>query len=375
MINPNCRNQFPITDKYCYLDHAGVGPVSLRVRDNILNFLNDSCELAGFGYDKWMEQVDAVRKTCAKLIAASEDEIAFVKSTSHGISLVASGLEWKKGDNILIYKKEFPSNIYPWLNLEKKGVETKFISGTNGEINLSEIENLSDSNTRLISISSVQYTNGFRSDLKAIGEFCNNNGIYFMVDAIQSLGVIPMNVKEYKIDFLSADGHKWIMAPEGTGIFYCSKKNTDDLQPSLLGWKSIVNDTDYGTIDFNLKKNALKFEEGSLNVMGIIALGEAVEYLLETGISDINKRVHLLGDYIIKKISEREFTLNTPSEKNKRAGIISFIGDFNPMLLRDKLEELGVMVNFRGGGIRVSPHFYNNESDIDRLFAEIDKLI
>ncbi len=369
------RKLFPITDNFIYLDHSGVGPISIRVKEAVTDFIESSASRSGFAYEKWMEKVEGSRKTCADLVGANIEEIAFVKSTSHGISLVASGIDWQEGDNLLLYKNEFPSNIYPWLNLEKKGVEIRFIKGDKGEIDLDEIEKLVDSNTKLLSLSSVQYSNGFRSDLEKIGEFCSKNNILFFIDAIQSLGVVPMDVKNYKIDFLSADGHKWMLAPEGTGIFYCSNEKSKLLNPPLLGWKSIVDESNYSEINFELKDNALKFEEGSLNVLGIVALGEAVSLLSEVGISKIMARVQNLGNHIIENANKRGFEIKSPLDLSKRGGNVSFSGDFDHQKLRDKLQENNIMVNYRAGGMRVSPHFYNNEDEIDRLFLEIDKLI
>lgn len=369
------RKLFPITDNYIYLDHSGVGPISTRVKNAIVEFIESSTNKSGFAYEKWMEKVDVCREVCAELVGASSEEIAFVKSTSHGISLVASGIDWKEGDNILIYRKEFPSNIYPWLNLERRGVEIKFIEGQGGEIGLEDIKMLVDSKTKLLSLSSVQYSNGFRADLKKIGEFCTENNILFFVDAIQSLGVIPMDVKKCNIDFLSADGHKWMLAPEGTGIFYCANEKSEVLSPALLGWKSIIDEANYGEINFELKENALKFEEGSLNVMGIVALGQAVSLLREVGISKIMRRVHDLGNYIIDHANKKGFEIKSSLDLTKRGGNVSFSGDFDHQELRDNLQKNNIMVNYRAGAIRVSPHFYNNENEVDKLFSEIDRLI
>lgn len=370
------RNYFPITDRHTYLDHAGVGPVSTKVKESVDQFMQTALYEAGFSYDKWMERVHRTREISARLIGASSDEIAFVKNTSHGISLVASGIDWSSDDNMLVFEKEFPSNIYPWLNLQKRGVEIRFIKANeNGEFCLSDIEKLTDNKTKIISLSSVQYSNGFKSDLESIGSFCRANNILFFVDAIQSLGVLPMDVSKYKIDFLAADGHKWMLAPEGTGIFYCSKEKSEIITPTILGWKSIMDESNYGNINFELKTNALKFEEGSLNTLGIYALGQAISLLLEAGIDDIGKKVQQTGEYVIENARKRGFEIVCPQDTNKRGGIISFSGNFDKQNLKDKLRENNIMVNYRGGAIRVSPHFYNNNQDIDRLFQSIDKII
>jgi selenocysteine lyase/cysteine desulfurase len=198
------RREFPVTKKYVYLDHAGVAPISLRVADSVGRLLAESTEGGAFHYPKWAQWIVDVRRSCARLVNAEQDEIAFVKSTSHGLSIVAEGLDWNEGDNLLVYEKEFPSNLYPWVNLRRKGVEVKIIPPREGKIVLDDVERMIDPRTRLLAVSSVQFSNGFRIDLERAGELCRRRGVFFCVDAIQSLGVIPMDVKRYHVDFLSA---------------------------------------------------------------------------------------------------------------------------------------------------------------------------
>ncbi|HEX3034735.1 MAG TPA: aminotransferase class V-fold PLP-dependent enzyme [Thermodesulfobacteriota bacterium] len=369
------RDEFPVTKKYVYLDHAGVAPVSIRVKRAVDDFLKGVAEAGAFNYGFWMERVNQIRERCGELVDADAKEIAFVKNTSHGLSIVAEGLDWREGDNLIICEGEFPSNIYPWLNLGRKGVGIREAPSRGGRILIQGIERLIDSNTRLLTISSVQYVNGFRVDLKRVGELCKEKGVLLCVDAIQSLGVIPMNVKEFYVDFLSADGHKWLLAPEGIGMFYCRKELAEKINPPLIGWKSIQNESDYDHVDFRLKTNALRFEEGSLNVMGIFALGAAVELLLEAGISRIESRVLELGDLIIEEAEKRGFNIRTPGNKGERGGIVSVLGDFDPIMVKDKLKAQGIMVNVRGGAVRISPHFYNTEDEILRFFEAVDKII
>ena len=369
------RKLFPITENCIYLDHSAVAPVSLRAAEASKGFLEQASKQAGFVYDKWMEKIEYVRKRFSELIGSDADEIAFVRNTSHGISLVASGIEWKRGDSVIVYKKEFPSNIYPWLNLESAGVKVKFIEPDNEKITLDDITELADDTTRLVSISSVQFTTGFRVDLEPIGEFCRRNNIMFFVDSIQSLGIIPIDVKKCNIDFLAADGHKWMLSPEGTGVFYCNKEIIDQINPSLVGWKTVVNEYEYEKIDFSIKPNALKFEEGSLSVVGILALGGSLELLMDVGIENVRDEIHRLGELIIDNVKGRGFHLVTPENKSKRGGAISFSGPFDPYELRLELREKNIMVNVRGGRLRVSPHFYNTDEEILTLFAEIDNLV
>jgi len=369
------RREFPVTQKYIYLDHAGVSPLSLRVKSAIETFLSEATMGGAFYYPKWAQQIIATRQSCARLINASPDEIAFVKSTSHGLSIVAAGLAWKPGDNVLIYEKEFPSNIYPWQNLQRKGVILKIIPSRDGRILRSDIERLLDARTRLLAISSVQFANGFRIDLKEIGSLCRSKKVLFCVDAIQSLGIVPMNVKEFNIDFLSADAHKWLIGPEGIGIFYCTRELTEQLYPSLIGWKSVKNEFDFDHPDFSLKSDASRFEEGSMNLLGIFGLGAALDLLFEAGIEQVEERVLSLGDLIIREAERRDFSILSPRERKQRGGNITVASTFDPLKARDTLREKHIMVNNRGGGLRISPHFYNTDEEILGLFQAFDQLM
>jgi cysteine desulfurase / selenocysteine lyase len=368
------RREFPITKNYVYLDHAGIAPVSIRVKTALAAFLADSTEGAAFHYPRWAQQVVHVRKLCAQLVNAGEDEIAFIKSTSHGLSIVAAGIEWQSGDNVLFFEKDFPSNIYPWINLKRKGIEARAIPSRGGRVLIEEIERLMDARTRLISISSVLFSNGFRTDLKRLGELCRSKGVLLCVDAIQSLGIIPMDVREFNIDFLAADAHKWLLGPEGIGIFFCRKELARNMRPPLVGWKSVQNELDFDHPVLRLKNDAQRFEEGSLNMMGIFGLGAAIELLLEAGIPNIEERVLDLGDQIIQEAEKRGLAVLTPKQREQRGGNITCAGNFDPAAARDALRERGIMVNVRGGGLRLSPHFYNTAEEINAVFQNLDSL-
>lgn len=369
------RREFPVTDSYIYLDHAGVAPVPLRVGEAVAEFLKEASSMGFVGYSQWMERVERVRGLSARLVGAESDEIAFVKNTSHGISIVAGGLDWKSGDNVLVFEKDFPTNIYPWLALERKGVSVRYIPADgNGRISIKDVEKLTDSRTRLISMSSVQALNGFMMDPEELREYCLGRGVLLFLDAIQSLGAVPMDVDRYGADFLSADGHKWLLAPEGTGIFYCRKERAKELYPNLIGWKSVVHEAEFERIELTLKEDALRFEEGSYNVMGIIALGASLDLLFEAGIERVRSRVLDLGDLVISEADRRGYQVRTPRERGSRGGIVSFAGPFDPKTMKQALMSRRVVVNERGGALRLAPHFYNTDEEILRLFSEIDGL-
>ena len=369
------REEFPNTHHFIYLDHAGVSPVSLRVKDAVTKLLENAAGERALDYNSWTTRIEEVRSSCAKLVGCDSEEVAFVKNTSHGISLVASGLDWKEGDNLLVFEKEFSSNIYPWLNLEKRGVEVRFIPLKDERILFEDIENLIDPRTRLITMSSVQSVNGFMIDLKKLGDLCKANNILFFVDAIQSLGAVAIDVKDCGADFLAADGHKWLLAPEGIGVFYCRKELASQINPNLIGWKSVEDDYNFESLNFKLKDNALRFEEGSFNTMGIYALGAAVDLLLEVGIDNIEDRIYQLGDLIISEAESRGLFIRTPKERKERGGIISFSGDFDPKQVAEKLFEKNIVVNYRGGALRVAPHFYNTEDEILGFFKALDDVL
>ena len=369
------RREFPIVKSSIYLDHAGVAPVPLRVKNEIERFLSQASEMAILDYDSWMGRVEEVRAASSKLIGSDVQEVCFVKNTSHGISLVSSGLEWRKGDNVIITDKDFPSNVYPWLDLKRRGVHLRVAPFTDGQIRVEDIENLIDSETRLISVSSVQSVNGFLIDLKRLGELCRERGVLFFVDAIQSLGVLPMDVKECGVDFLAADGHKWLLSPEGAGIFYCRKDLVEKLHPCLIGWQSVEGSDDFESINLKLKTWAGRFEEGSYNVMGIHALGASLEMITEIGVANIMKRVRGLGDLIIEEADKRGFEIKSPRSAHMRGGIVSFAGDFDPVTVREELMASHIVVNQRLGALRLAPHFYNTEDEIIKFFNGLDKIL
>ena len=369
------RKEFTVVNNSIYLDHAGVAPVPQRVKTRVDEFLNLACGKAIIDYDTWMSRVEGVRATAAALIGAQKEEIAFIKNTSHGISLVSGGLDLKAGESVIVTEREFPANVYPWLDLKRKGVEMRVVPFKSDVIHIEDIEELMDSSTRVLSISSVQSVNGFRIDLKRVSELCKRRNVLLFVDAIQSLGAVPMDVIEYGVDFLAADGHKWLLAPEGTGIFYCNNKLAEKLNPLLIGWNCVREENEFEKIDYDLKTTARRFEEGSYNTMGIYALGASLELISEIGVEEIYKRILYLGELIISEADARGFKITSPRDAAERGGIVSFSGDFDPATIRDMLMNKGVVINQRGGALRLAPHFYNTEDEILNFFDALDKTL
>jgi len=369
------RKEFPVAEHRLFMDHARVAPLPRPVQAAITAFAADACEQGTAHYPEWIREIETVRSRFARLINAETEEVAFVKNTSEGLSIVANGIDWKEGDNVVIPDIEFPANVYPWMNLKRRGVEVRFVKAVRGRVPFEQITAQVNARTRVLSISSVEFNSGFRNDLKRIGNFCKEKNIYFCVDAIQSLGVIPMDVKEFNIDFLAADGHKWMLSVEGLGGFYISKRVLDDIHPAVVGWDSVINSADYGNYDFTLKPDAGRFEEGSVNTVGIYAFGAALALLEEAGIETIQQRVLSLGDHIIDHLKQRKLKILSSIEPGERSGSVCFAGDMDYKQLASYLTEHHVIVSVRDHFVRLSPHFYNTEDEIDRFFALLDEFL
>ena len=253
------------------------------------------------------------------------------------------------------------------------GVETRMVRSVEGRILFDDLVRQVDARTRIISISSVECNSGFRCNLNRIGAFCKDKGILFCVDAIQSLGILPMDVKRDHIDFLSADGHKWMLSVEGLGGFYISKEVLEKVYPVTVGWGNMVNATDFMNYEFNFKPNAQRFEEGSLNTMSIHAFGAALDLLLETGIENIENRVMALGDSIIEQLNQRGLKIFSSTHQEERSGNISFVMNQDTSQLYEWMLKNKVMLTVRDGLVRVSPHFYNSEDEVSLFFDQLDE--
>jgi cysteine desulfurase / selenocysteine lyase len=368
----NIRKEFPVTDEVIFFDHARVAPLPERLRKVVTAFVDDATDFGTVHYEAWMLELECTRKKLAQLINADIDEVAFIKNTSEGISIVANGFDWQPGDNVVIPDIEFPANVYPWWNLKQRGVETRMVKSIEGRVLFDDLAKQVDDRTRILSISSVECNSGFRSDLNRIGAFCREKGVLFFVDAIQSLGVLPMDVKKDYIDFLSADGHKWMLSVEGLGGFYISKEMIDRIRPVTMGWGNVVNSSNFMDYDFTLKKDAKKFEEGTPNTMSIHAFGAALGLLLEAGIDNIENRVMNLGDCIIAELNRRNIKIYSSTISEERSGNVSFTLKKNVDLLYSFMMENKVKLTVRDGLVRLSPHFYNNEDEILKVFDLLD---
>ncbi|MBI1917692.1 MAG: aminotransferase class V-fold PLP-dependent enzyme [Planctomycetes bacterium] len=361
------RNEFPVTRRWAFLDHAAVAAPSERARRVLVEWADDLAENGVVAESRWLKRVEEARQLFGRLLKADPLDVAFVKNTSEGIDFVAEGFPWRPGDNVITSVDEYPSNLYPWLNLESRGVEVRRIASRGPRVEIDDLRAAMDSRTRLVSLSFAEYASGFRNDLDAVGGLCRERGISFFVDAIQGLGVLSLDVQKTPIDFLSADGHKWLLGPEGAGVFYIRRDLVDLLRPISVGWHSVVGAWDFSTIDLTLKPHAGRWENGTLNVGGVAALGASLGLLLEIGIDAIEKRVLELTDYLCESALAAGVEVFSSRLPGDRSGIVSLVvpGDVKELVRRCRAA--GIVVNQRAGRLRVSPHCYNTHEEIDRL--------
>lgn len=363
------QSEFPVTLKYVYMNHAGVAPLSKRVQKAMVDFVEDATVNGAVNVDEWVDTIEECRDSAAELLNANSTEIAFMKNTTQGILIAANGIDWNEGDNVVTTAVEFPANVYPWWSLnERYGVETRMVPEKDGIIHLQDlIDNIND-RTRVLTISHVEFASGFRNDITAIGEICRERDIWFVVDAIQSLGAIEVDVKKSKIDILAADGHKWMLAPEGAAVFYCSDSKRDQLINTNLGWAGVINPRDFLDYDITQKPDATRFEEGSYNTTGIYGLNAALKLLKTVNIQYIEEKILTLTDLLITVLDKKGYIVNTPKIKSDRAGIVIFESNiYTPTQLFNLLQDNNIITAERGSGIRISPHFYNTESEIEQL--------
>lgn len=362
------RELFPITKNYNFQNHAAVAPLSRPAASALRNYADQVAATAGLraGFYK---HADRVRRSAARLLNADPEEVTFIKNTTEGLGWVAGGLSWNTGDNVVTTNVEFPANVYPWMALQARGVQLKMVPENNGRIPIDALIGAIDNRTRVLTISAVQYASGYRSDLAALGRTCKEKGVLFCVDAIQALGVLPIDVRGMNIDFLAADGHKWLCGPEGCGLFYCNHALIGHLRPLMAGWLCMKDALDFGHYRFEFVDTACKFDTGSYNLAGILAMGASIEMLLEIGMERITAHVLMLTDRLVKGVRDKGYRVISSRRPGEASGIVAFLSDLhNAADIQRHLEgEHRVVIAVREGRLRASPHVYNTIEEIDQL--------
>jgi cysteine desulfurase/selenocysteine lyase len=367
---------FPLTPGLIYLNHAAVAPWPKRTALAVIKFAEQNMHYGSRFYSDWLSKETELRIQLQRLInAPSADDIALVKNTSEALSFVAYGLDWQAGDNIVSSNEEFPSNRLPWESLAKQGVEFRQADIRSADSPEDALFALVDGNTRLLTISSIQFASGLRLDLERIGAFCKQHAILFCIDAIQSLGAVQFDVQAYQADFVMADGHKWMFGPEGLGVFYTTPESRDKLRLTQYGWHMMKDCHNYENKPWEIHAAARRFECGSPNMMGIHALSASLSLLLETGMAAVESLVIEKSDYLRDKIDKNaQLLLLSGGRQNKlRSGIVVFKHQTiaNAELYR-YLQENNVICALRGEGIRLSPHFYTGYEELAHTLELIE---
>jgi selenocysteine lyase/cysteine desulfurase len=371
MPQPSWHSEFPLRDDLIYLNHAGVAPWPQRSADAVAAFAQENAELGARQYPNWLKSERGLRTQLRELInAPAEDDIALLKNTSEGLSFVASGLDWKAGDNIVTSDEEFPSNRIVWQSLAGRGVELRQIALRGAGI-LSPEQGLiaaCDARTRLLAISSVQYASGLRMDLAALGRYCRQHNILFCVDAIQSIGAVAFDVQAINADFAVADGHKWMLGPEGVALFYVRPDLREQLRLSEYGWHMVADQNTYEYRDWQPHPTARRFECGSPNMLGIIGLSASLSLLLEVGMPTVEELLLEKTRFLMQLINDEPMLeLVTDPNPGRYAGIVSFRHtNMQPIDLYSYLSDTGIVCAMRGGSIRYSPHFYTPLEKLER---------
>jgi cysteine desulfurase / selenocysteine lyase len=368
------RKLFPITERYAYLNHAAVSAPPLPVVEAVHSQLRDVQQNGVLNYKNWIATKDRARRGIAEMLNARPEQVVFMRNTSDGLSTIANGISWQHGDNIVTFRQEFPSNIYPWLNIrDQYGVEIRMCEERGGRIDLSELIELIDSRTRVVALSSVQYGSGFQLDLERVGRAAREHDALFVVDAIQSLGVIPIDVEAQFVDVAAGACHKWLLTPEGIGFLYISDRARARIHPTLVGWVSVQNPEDYNNFDQEWKEGALPWETGTGPTSLFYGLEAGLKILQGVGVERIKAYLFELTDSLCEELTARGYEVVSSRQLWEKSQIVCIKPkpEWTPMSVYVHLKRQNVVVAPRGERIRISPHFYNDQSDIDSLLSAL----
>jgi selenocysteine lyase/cysteine desulfurase len=365
------QREFPVARDKIFLAHAGVCPLPRRVADAIAE-----CARQGTLGDQeafMLHRLDDARKLASQLLKCQPDEIALIGPTSLALSFVASGLNFRKGDNVLIYHDDYPSNVYPWMALAARGVEVRLLNIKKfGAIRTVDVKGQVDENTKLVALASCHFISGFRIEISAIGKFLRERRILFCLDAIQTLGAFPTTVEH--VDFLAADAHKWLLGPCGAGIFYVRRDLQEKLNPPIYGWHNVRNPNFVAQEQIVFRSGAVKYEAGTQNLVGLVGLIASMELALEIGVENIAAELLRKRALLVPALQAKGFTvLNADAKLENASGIVSFFQPGKDLTaLNQKLSEAGIIASLRTDRkgqnfIRLSPHFYNTDAELRRV--------
>ena len=375
MDKSEIRNLFPYLKKgITYFNHASTGPSSTLLVNRLTNLLKQKSEDNIDDFKSFLKVVEETKSLLAELINCDVDRTAFVDNTTNGLNIIAQSIQWRKGDRILLNDVEFPANVYPFLNLKRFGVEVDFVKSENGIVTAEQIIAAIKPETKLISISFVQFLSGYKVDLEKIGTYCRANDIIFCVDGIQGIGAVNIDVKKCKIDFLSSGTQKWLLGMQGLAFIYIDAELQRKIVPSNVGWLSVNNPGNLLDYKMDLKTSANVFQSGTLNTFGIYAFNTSLNLFKDFGFKNIDVEIMKNSKYFLERLDGIGFE---PVLKNSNENNLSGIITFKPKeaeKIFNILNQKKILCSLREGFIRFSPHFYNTEQEIDLVVDELQKI-
>jgi selenocysteine lyase/cysteine desulfurase len=368
------RELFPITKRYNYLNHAAVSPLPLPTLQAVQTQLKDVHENGSLNFHEWLATKEQARKLLAGLLGARPEQVAFMRNTSDALSTVANGLTWREGDNVVTFRGEFPSNLYPWLRLRDAfGVEVRMCQEREGRIDFDELTKLIDSRTRVVTVSHVQFASGFRIDSERLARIVRRHDALLVVDVIQALGVVPIDVEAELIDVAAGAGHKWLMAPEGVGYLYLSDRARERIQPTLVGWVSVPEPFDNVNLDQGWNRGTLAWETGTGPAALYYGFRASLELLTGLGVAEIAKYLEQLTDGLCEGLSAKNYEVvssRLPGEKSQIV-CIRHKGGMSPMALYTHLAGRNIVTAPRADRLRIAPHAYNLPEEIEDLIKAL----
>ena len=372
-MNDEIRALFPALEKYTYLNSAAVAPLPTIAVEAVNRQLRDVSENGSANYTDWIATKTRAREIIAAMLKVRAEQIAFTRNTSDGLATVANGLKWNAGDNIVSFEREFPANFYPWRRIRDAfGVELRLCPERDGSIDAEEFINLIDANTKIVAISAVQFASGFRADLERIGRAARKADALFVVDFIQALGTMPFDFEAQFVDAGAGASHKWLCSPEGCGILYLSDRARNRIEPTLVGWISVEEAWDFEDRERPFKPTALAWETGTGTSSLFYGLEQSAKLLYETGAERIESYLEDLTDYLCELLAAKDYEIVSSRATGEKSQIVCIKNNDNltPIEIAQKLETQRIIVSPRGDRIRIAPHFFNNQADIER-FAEM----
>ena len=373
-MTPNLRELFPITRRYNYLNHAAVSPLPLPTLQAIQSQLKDVQENGSVNFQDWLDTKEDARRLLANLLGARPEQVAFMRNTSDALSTVANGLKWQQGDNIVTFRGEFPSNIYPWLRIRDVfGVELRMCEERDGRVDFEDLSKLVDQNTRVVAISHVQFASGFRADLERLGRLARQHDALLVVDTIQALGVVPIDVEAELVDVAAGASHKWLLAPEGVGYLYLSDRARERVQPTLVGWVSVPKPEDFQNFEQGWNEGTLAWETGTGQASLLYGLKASLKLLEALGVAKTARYLEELTDHLCDRLQSAPYQVvssRLAGEKSQIVCIRSASG-MSAMALYVYLKKQNIITAPRGDRLRIAPHVYNTPEEIDALVAAL----